>query len=484
MSSYNKTTAYLFACLLAFLCGTVTSNQIHVFVVFEGALFLDWVLLGTLMVAAVVTSHLYVRVKSLTLIAFQIGVLCITAIAYELSFVTHGIAQIGYAVPYLIVLFAGMVLGVSLNALKNKNEEWYLVVGAMLVMGMVVQNLRTDRLWISYLVIFGVLLLFLQNYPRIKRSYALLFVLSLPVIVISLIYNNTAVAKANQHRYYDKVVYSMTGPFQQIDITEWKGNYWFYYNNVNQFSSIDEWLYTEPMVHPVMELSGSDKMVLIIGGENGIIAREILKHDIDTLDIVPLDFDLVREASHNRFFTEVNKNVLLRDKVRIQYSDPFRFLHANRDKYDVILIDVPDPLDLELNQYYSKEFYELCYSSLHKNGFLVTQGGSPYFATKAFTAIENTIFAANFSTLPLHNQVLSLGEWGWVIGSKQMDSATLLSSARNLKFDHLDTRWINNEAMQLLVSFGKPYLITDSIAINTIKNPVIHTYYKSGTWKF
>ena len=115
---------------------------------------------------------------------------------------------------------------------------------------------------------------------------------------------------------------------------------------------------------------------------------------------------------------------------------------------------------------------------------MITQAGSPYFATKAFTAIEKTIIAANFATLPLHNQVLTLGEWGWVIGSKKMNRAMLRNTAKRLKFNHLDTRWINNEAMQLLISFGKPYQPIDSVAVNSLKNPVIHSYYKSGTWKF
>ena len=238
------------------------------------------------------------------------------------------------------------------------------------------------------------------------------------------------------------------------------------------------------MVHPVMELSESDKDVLIIGGENGIIARELLKHGLHQLDIVPLDFELIEKAASNRFFTDINKNALNDDRVEVHYSNAFRFLYADTGRYDVILIDVPDPVDLELNQYYSKEFYQLCYDALRANGFIVTQAGSPYFATKAFMAIEKTIAAANFTTLPLHNQVLTLGEWGWVIGSKKMGQAMFRANSKKLKFNHLDTRWINNEAMQLLISFGKPYQVMDSIAVNSLKNPVIHSYYKSGTWAF
>ena len=483
MSAYYKTITYVFVYLLAFLCGTMISNQIRFFIVFEGALFLDWVILTSIAGMAAIIGHLYLRLKVLPLIALQIGVLCLSAVAFELSFITYGLGQIPSFTPYGIIFAAGLVLGISLNDIK-KGYEWYLVIGLVLVTGMVCQNYLADRFWNNYLVIIGLLLLFLRSYPTIERKHVLLFILSLPVVATAVIYNNTAIASENQHRYYDKVVYSKSGPYQQVDITEWKGNYWFYYDHINQFSSIDEWLYTEPMVHPVMELSESDSVVLVIGGENGIIAREILKHTVRRLDIIPIDFALIQEASDNRFFTSVNKNALLREEVKIQYANAFRFLHANEDKYDVIMVDVPDPLDLELNQYYSKEFYALCYNALRANGFLVTQAGSPYFATKAFMAIEKTMSAANFATLPLHNQVLSLGEWGWVIGSKNMNQATLLSTARKLKFSHLDTRWINNEAMQLLVSFGKPYHVTDSIAVNTIKNPVIHTYYKAGTWKF
>ena len=483
MSLYHKTAAYGFLCLLAFLGGTMISHQIHFFMVFEGALFLDWVILIGIMGMAAGVGHLYLHTKPLTVTALQMAVLCLSTIAFELSFITYGKSQVASFVPYLILFATGFVLGLSLNAIEI-SYKWYFIISILLIGGILYQYYQSDRFLNSYLVITGLLLLLLRNYLAIKRKHSLLLIMSVPVVVVAVIYNNTAVPDARQSRYYDKVVYSRTGSFQQIDVTEWEGNYWFYYNNVNQFSSIDEWLYAEPMVHPVMELSEYDRDVLVIGGENGIIAREILKHDVHILDIVPLDFELIAEGAGNRFFTRVNKNALTDSRVEIHHTNAFRFLHSRKDRYDVILIDVPDPLDLELNEYYTKEFYQLCYDALRTDGIMITQAGSPYFATKAFMAIEKTIIAANFATLPLHNQVLTLGEWGWVIGSKKMNRAMLRNTAKKLKFNHLDTRWINNEAMQLLISFGKPYQPIDSVAVNSLKNPVIHSYYKSGTWKF
>ena len=64
----------------------------------------------------------------------------------------------------------------------------------------------------------------------------------------------------------------------------------------------------------------------------------------------------------------------------------------------------------------------MCWHHLRPNGVIVTQAGSPYYATKAFYCIEKTMQSAGFNTIPLRNQVLTLGEWGWVMGYKRTDS--------------------------------------------------------------
>ena len=76
-----------------------------------------------------------------------------------------------------------------------------------------------------------------------------------------------------QDKYEDLVVFSNETEFQTVDITTWKGNYWFYQNGVNHFSSIDSWLYYEPFVYPVLAQNNPQR-ILIIGGENGMLAAE------------------------------------------------------------------------------------------------------------------------------------------------------------------------------------------------------------------
>ena len=121
---------------------------------------------------------------------------------------------------------------------------------------------------------------------------------------------------------------------------------------------------------------------------------------------------------------------------------------------------------------------------MRKNGLIITQAGSPYYATKAFLCIDKSMSSAGFTTQKLHNQVLTLGEWGWILGAKNIEKKFLKKKLKNLKFKDIKTKWINNEAMQLITSFGKniyPFEI-DTIKVNTIHDPNLYRYYLEGNW--
>jgi spermidine synthase len=126
----------------------------------------------------------------------------------------------------------------------------------------------------------------------------------------------------------------------------------------------------------------------------------------------------------------------------------------------------------------------MCYHQLRPNGLIITQSGSPYFANRAFRCIQLSMEEAGFACVPMHNQVITMGEWGWILGSKSLEKEVLLSSLRQLQFDPVDTRWINTPAMTLMTSFGKNLFPEDTarIEVNTIHNPVLYKYYMKGNW--
>ena len=124
----------------------------------------------------------------------------------------------------------------------------------------------------------------------------------------------------------------------------------------------------------------------------------------------------------------------------------------------------------------------MAHAALTEGGIIITQSGSPYFATAAFQSIEQTMKAADFSVVSFHNQVLSLGEWGWSLGVKS--TIDLDKTLHEQTFQGIKTQWLNPEAMEMMLSFGKPYVSQDRAEVNSIQNPVIHRLYNQGNYQF
>lgn len=293
------------------------------------------------------------------------------------------------------------------------------------------------------------------------------------------------VSFGEQKKYKDKIVYTHQSKYQKLVITQWKNDYWLYINGNQQFSTLDEDKYHEPLVHPVMQLSRNPKDVLILGGGDGCAAREILKYQkVESITLVDLDPEMTRLGKEHPVLTEVNQGALNHEKVKVINKDGYKFLESTKDYYDIIIIDLPDPKTVELSRLYSYEYYKLCYKQLRPNGLVITQAGSPYYATNAFLCIDKTMTEAGFQTAMLHNHVITLGEWGWILGSKSLEKENLKSSLKALTFENVETRWINHDAMALMTSFGKDIYFkpSDSVAVNRIQDAVLYRYYLKGNW--
>ncbi|MDN5200055.1 hypothetical protein QQ008_01750 [Fulvivirgaceae bacterium BMA10] len=306
------------------------------------------------------------------------------------------------------------------------------------------------------------------------------------VIGISLVgrfYFEPIVFYDRQSLYDEKVILSEPTNHYWVTLTQWYNDHWMYLNNNLQLSTIDDWLYYEPMVHPAMHLAKEPKNILILGGETGCALREVLKYDfVESVTLIEIDSELRRLASDNLILQEMNQRSFQDGRVNVISRDPIGFLEKDSSVYDVVIIDAPDPANIQMNVFYSLELYQLILARLNDSGVLVTQAGSPYFATKAFRVIEKTMAAAGFSTEAMHNQVLSLGEWGWIIGSPSLNEEQLEIQLKRLHFDKIETKWINNESMQLLTSFGKDLIPVDSISVNSLSDPILHHLYVKGNW--
>ena len=142
------------------------------------------------------------------------------------------------------------------------------------------------------------------------------------------------------------------------------------------FSEKDEFTYDEMIVHVPMAVHPNVRRVLVIGGGDGGVARELSYYqEIESIDVVEPDrmfVDVCRE-----FFPD-NARGLDDPRVNIFYQDGLRFLRAKQDAYDLIINDSTDPLGHTAGLF-TKEFYGSCYRALHDDGMMVYQHGSPFY---------------------------------------------------------------------------------------------------------
>lgn len=312
---------------------------------------------------------------------------------------------------------------------------------------------------------------------------------SLLILGVGLANTQTIIQWGEQTKYQDKVVHSEQSAYQKIVLTEWKNDYWLYLNGNLQFCSMDEVMYHEPLVHPIMQMAKNPQNILILGGGDGCAVRELLKYNsVKSIDLVDLDPAMTNLAKDHNILKQINQNAMHSEKLNIFNADAYVFLEKDVSHfYDVIIIDLPDPRSVELSRLYSQEFYSICKRKLRPNGFIITQAGSPYFATNAYNCIDKTMASAGFSTVKMHNQVLSMGEWGWILGAKNknLTQSKLKETLRHLDFESIPTQWINTESMLLLTAFGKDSafeLQNTEVEINKIHNPVLQKYYLEGNW--
>lgn len=142
------------------------------------------------------------------------------------------------------------------------------------------------------------------------------------------------------------------------------------------FSESDEFIYNEMVVHVPMSVHPDVKHVLIIGGGDGGVARELIAYpEVEKIDVVEPDevlLDVCRE-----YFPKTT-SAFDDPRVNIIHRDGLRFLRGRNAEYDLIINDSTDPFG-HTEGLFTKEFYGSCYRALKDDGIMVYQHGSPFF---------------------------------------------------------------------------------------------------------
>lgn len=280
--------------------------------------------------------------------------------------------------------------------------------------------------------------------------------------------------------YDDEVLYAETTPYQRLVLTRWRGDVRLFIDGNIQFSSADEFRYHEALVHPVMGLSPHPRHVLVLGGGDGMAVREVLKHQsVRSVHLVDLDPAMTKLFSRIPLLRELNRDSLRDRRVKVINADAQKYLERTNQRYDVAIVDLPDPNNEGLGKLYSRSFYRLLAKHLSPTGVMVTQATSPFYATAAFWCIVNTIAASDLATgqgklhpLAYHASVPSFGEWGFVL------AALRPLSPRQIRLD-VPTRYLTRELLPTLFVFPKD-LGPRPTPVNRLDNQVLIRLYEGG----
>lgn len=194
-----------------------------------------------------------------------------------------------------------------------------------------------------------------------------------------------------------------------------------------QSSEVDEFIYHESLVHPALLVHPRPKRVLIIGGGEGATIREVLKHPtVDEVDMVDIDEELVNFCREH--LSDFSQGAFDDPRVKLIFSDARRWLQECSSLWDIIIIDLPEPLPNSPACFlYTKQFYSTVHSKLTDTGAAVTQAGTTHIGhTGLFASISKTLmeifpFVRAYQTFIPSYQL----PWGFSLASKHWDPRSL-----------------------------------------------------------
>jgi spermidine synthase len=248
-------------------------------------------------------------------------------------------------------------------------------------------------------ILIGILITGFFNSDNIKRYYLKKFYF----------YYET-IEEREQNSQDNHKIESWTSKYQQIDLVtradpeesvdffkihstkfdknpDFPPDKWLFLNGMFQFYSLVEEIYHEYFVHVPIQLTHIPKRVAILGGGDGLVAREILKYkQIKDIIQVEIDDKMIDLAKNHPIFKKINGDSFNNPRVTIINENAFIYLRNNMrfpdKKFDAIYIDFPSPSDFNLATLYSEEFYTLVYHNLSSDGFAVADipNGEPEHA--------------------------------------------------------------------------------------------------------
>lgn len=182
----------------------------------------------------------------------------------------------------------------------------------------------------------------------------------------------------------------------------------------------DEFVYHEMVAHPALFTHPNPRRVLVVGGGDGGVIRETLKHpQVEKAVLVDIDGKVIEYSK--KYLPEI-AGWLDDPRVEVIVNDGYMHIHEHKNEYDVVMVDSTEPVGPAV-QLFERGFYAAIYDSLTEDGLFVAQTDNPWFKADLIRNVQRDVseifpitrlYWANIPTYPS-------GLWTFTIGSKKHD---------------------------------------------------------------
>ena len=234
-------------------------------------------------------------------------------------------------------------------------------------------------------------------------------------------------------------------------------------DGVVQTTEKDEFTYHEMLSHVPILAHGNVSSVLIVGGGDGGVLKQVLQHpSVTRATLVEIDENVLELCAE--YLPMVSGGAFEDPRTKLVIADGFSYLAETRDKFDVIIVDSTDPFGPG-EVLFSKKFYKKCYSRLEVNGILVNQNGVPFTQEQEIAnshdRLSNIFKDTTFYLTVVPSYIGGYMALGWSSDLKEHRSVTSNDLETRYKQSGLTTRYYTPDIHKS--AFVLPPFITEII---------------------
>lgn len=322
-------------------------------------------------------------------------------------------------------------------------------------------------------------------FPLLKGNVTLLRVKGVIIIIllaIAFIKADRLTTLAEDGLFVDNIIYAKSSPYQRIVVTKGRVGYSLFLNGNLQFNSFDEYRYHEALVHPAFAaFQGEPKRVLILGGGDGLAAREVLKYkSVEFIQMVDLDPEMTKVSDSVPALGELNRHAFDDPRMHVTNADAYVWMDASdAEPFDIAIVDFPDPNNFALGKLYTTRFYNLLKKKLRSDSAVVIQTTSPLIARNSFWCVMKTLEASGYTVKPYNATVPSFGVWGYALAKLEPFQAPAKPPVG------VELRFLSDQTFGSMFEFSadtsRP---EDELEINRLDNQALVRYYESEWRRF